>query len=124
MDYSRVLLTVLVGVLLAHNIQLSRGCAPSCNARLGNDDGGGSGSGDDDLVLPTTFFKTIEIVTVSSAEEARVRGACHSICITAVRTRTEWLVVISYMCCHSYVVCKGRVYIYSIVDGCLLYRMM
>ena len=80
MDYSLVLIKLLVGLLLADNIQLSRGCAPSCN-----DDGSDSGSADDDLVLPTTFFKTIQTVAVSNVEEARVRGACHSICITAVR---------------------------------------
>ena len=80
MDYSLILIELLVGLLLADNIQLSRGCALSCK-----DDGSGSGSADDDLVLPTTFFKTVQIVAVSNVEEARVRGACHSICITAVR---------------------------------------
>ena len=82
MDFSRLLFTVLVGIFLAHGIQLSHGCAPSCDARSA---GGSSGSGDNSLVVPTADPKTIQRVMVSSVEEARVRGACHSICITTVR---------------------------------------
>ena len=85
MDFSRsVLFTVLVGIVLAHSIQLSRGCVPSCNE---GGAAGGSGSGEGTLVVPTADPKTIQRVMVSSVEEARVRGACHSICITTVRLR-------------------------------------
>ncbi|XP_065897353.1 uncharacterized protein [Dysidea avara] len=88
MDFSRsVLFTVLVGIVLAHNIQLSRGCAPSCNE---GGAAGGSGSGDSTLVVPTANSKTIQRVMVSSVEQARVRGACHSICITTSNVRYEY----------------------------------